>query len=159
MGFIELLMSRHLVRFGTWSREEITPSIVWKKGAKKKHVQLVTGEGLANLEVETGEIADDAGLSLGQADVNDAFHRLGMPSLLPRYFGYPVCTAKELKKVGETVDGVKLQAGDVVYPLARSLTVGFAWSLWICQQIGESLCRRPVCWVEVFLSEIEVRAR
>ena len=44
------------------------------------HVKLVTGEGLAILEVETGEIGDDAGPWLGQADVKDAFHCLGMPS-------------------------------------------------------------------------------
>ena len=88
------------------------------------HVQLVTGEGLAlaNLEVEIDKTGDDAGLWVGQADVKDAFHRLGMPSFLSRYFGYPGCTAEEMKMVGETVD-------DVVYPLARSLPMGFAWSL------------------------------
>ena len=36
----------------------------------------------------------------------------------------------------------KLRVGDVVYLLARPLPVGFAWSLWMCQQIGESLCQR-----------------
>ena len=41
--------------------------------------------------------------------------------------------------VGEIVDGVKLQARVVVYPLAKSLPLGFAWSLWICQQIKDSL--------------------
>ena len=71
------------------------------------HVQLVTGEGLANLEVETE---------------NDASHWL------------PGCTAEEMKMVGETVNRVKLRAGDVMYPLARSLPMD--WSLWICQQIG-----------------------
>ena len=87
------------------------------------------------MEVQTDEIGDD------EADVKDAFYLLGMPSFLSRYFGYPVCTAEELKMVGETVDAVKLRAGDVVYPVARSLPMGFAWSLWICQQIGESLCQ------------------
>ena len=28
-----------------------------------------------------------------------------------------------------------------MYPLAKSLPMGFAWSLWICQQIGECLCQ------------------
>ena len=86
---------------------------LWFK--RPPRVQLVTGEGLANLEVETAETSDDAGLWLGQADVKDAFH--------------PGCMAEEMSMVGETVDGVKLRAGDVVYPLARSLPVGFAWSL------------------------------
>ena len=102
----------------------------------------MTKEGLANLEVETDKTGDVAGLWLGQADVKDAFHRLGMPSFFSRYFGYPGCTAEEMKMVGETADGVKLQAGEVLYPLARSLQVGFAWSLWICQLIGDSLCQR-----------------
>ena len=70
---------------------------------------------------------------LGQPDVKDAFHRLGMPCYLSTYFGYPGCTAEELKIVGEVVDGVNLQAGDVVYPLAKSLPIGFAFGLWICQ--------------------------
>ena len=110
VGFIELLRARYLVRFGTWPLEGVTLFFVWKK---KKAV----------------ETANDAGLRLGQADVKDAFHRLGMPSFLSAYFGYPGCTAEEMKMVGETVDGVELRAGDVVFPLSRSLPMGFAWSL------------------------------
>ena len=34
VGFIELLRSRHLARFGTWRREEITPFFVWQIGRK-----------------------------------------------------------------------------------------------------------------------------
>ena len=44
--------------------------------------------------------------------------------------------------VGEVVDGVTLQSGDVVSPLAKTLAMRFAWSLWICHQIGESLCQQ-----------------
>ena len=44
---------------------------------------------------------------LGQADVKDAIHRLGMPSFLSRYVGYPGCTAEEMKMVGETVGDVR----------------------------------------------------
>ena len=79
----------------------------------------MTGEGLANLDGE------GACLWLRQAEVKDTFHHLGMPSYLSRYFGYPGCTAEELKIVGVTVDGAKFQAGDVVYPLARSPPMGF----------------------------------
>ena len=102
VGFV----SRHLVHFGTWRREGITPFFVWKKGRKNMRiildcrpsnlwfkrpppVQLVTGEGLANLDVETDKTGNDAGLRLGQADVKDAFDPLGMPIFLSRYFGYP----------------------------------------------------------------------
>ena len=56
------------------------------------------------LEVDTGKFGDSDGLWLGEADVKDAFHRLGMPSYLSRSFGYPGCTAEELKMVGEMVD-------------------------------------------------------
>ena len=73
--FIELPRTRHLKRFGTWRREGRTPFFVCKKWRKRMgmildcrqsnlwfkrqpHVQLVTGGGLANLEVETD---NDAG--------------------------------------------------------------------------------------------------
>ena len=49
-------------------------------------------------------------------------------------FGYPGCTAEELKMVGETVDNVKLQGGDVVYPLVSCLPMRFAGSLWMCRR-------------------------
>ena len=53
-----------------------------------------------------------------------------------------VCTAEELEMVGEVVDGIEPRAGDVVYQLAKSLPMGFVWSLWICQQIGDPLCQQ-----------------
>ena len=68
-----------------------------------------------------GEFGDDDGLWLGQADVKDAFHRLGMQCYLSRYFGYPGCTAEVLKMLGEVVDGVTLLSGDVVSLLAKTL--------------------------------------
>ena len=76
---------------------------------------LWTGEGLANLKGETGEVGDGDGLWLGQADVLaiawecQDFSR-GISAIL----------AEELKMVEEVVDGVELWAGDVVYPLAKS---------------------------------------
>ena len=99
---------------GTWRLEETTHFFVWKKGRKKMrmildcrrsnlwlkrppHVQFVTGEWLASLGVETDETGAGAGLWLGQADVKDAFHRLGMPVFLSRYFGDPRCTAEVLR--------------------------------------------------------------
>ena len=68
--FIELPRTRHLIRFGTWRREGRTQFFVcikWRKRMgmnsdcrrsnlwfkRQPHVQLVTGGGLANLEVET----------------------------------------------------------------------------------------------------------
>ena len=75
VGFIELPRTRHLKRFGTWRREGRTAFFVCKKWRKRMgmildcrrsnlwfkrppHVLLVTGGGLANLEVETD---NDAG--------------------------------------------------------------------------------------------------
>ena len=68
------------MRFGTWRRQELTPFFVWKEGRKNendfglstiefvvrpRHVHFVSGEGLANLEAETDEIGDGAGLWRG----------------------------------------------------------------------------------------------
>ena len=77
------------------------------------------------------------------------------------YFGYHECTAEELTMEGETVDGVKLQAGDVVS--TGEIPVDCRWgSPGVCGCVSklESPCVNvPVCWVGVFLSEIEGRAR
>ena len=51
-----------------------------------------------------------------------------------------------MKLVGETVDGIQLRAGDVAYPLARSLPMGLAWSLcgyasrWESPCVNEEVC-------------------
>ena len=133
--FVRDLDRRGLVEYGRWVREEVGLFFVWKKDRHKMrmildcrrsnarfvappHVSLVTAEGLGNLEVDAGEAEtlaaesmelDGVALSVGIADVKDAFHRLLMPSWMRRYFGLQPLTADEAGIVGKEVDGVALR--------------------------------------------------
>eukprot|EP00959_Pyramimonas_sp_CCMP1952_P342834 7182329-Pyramimonas_sp.AAC.1 len=76
-------------------------------------------------------------MSLGLADVKDAFHRFRRPPGLASYFGLGVATAGELKAVGDTVGGKILGIDDCIDICWASLPRGFSWSLYLCQQAGE----------------------
>ncbi|CAK0840736.1 unnamed protein product [Prorocentrum cordatum] len=78
-----------------------------------------------------------AQMSLGLADVKDAFHRFRIPSGLVSYFGFGSATAGELSVVGQNLDGVLLGVDDQVDICWASLPMGFSWSLYFCQQAGE----------------------
>ena len=107
-------------------------------------VSLLTGEGLARMEVE---IDDDAAthralgalrVALGVADVSDCFHRLRFgPELqeLKKFFAYPPILAGD---AGVTeVDGVHVDTDALLFPIAESLPMGWAWSLYFAQCINE----------------------
>lgn len=76
------------------------------------------------------------GLHVGIADVRDAFHHLRMAARMRPYFCLAPVLAKKVGISGKVLDGVTLAADDEVWPCARSLPMGFSWSLCFCQEIG-----------------------
>ena len=98
-------------------------------------MDLVTGEGLGRIEIETGVDDEPVPIWSGTADIRDAFHRMGMPEWLRRYFALPPLTARELGIT--SLEGVALQPDDKVWPLPRALPMGFSWSFYYCQEADE----------------------
>ena len=99
------------------------------------HVDLLTAEGLSNIEIDLGgEESDSPSLEtlvffLGTADVEDCFHRILIPDWLSDYFGLEPLYASEIGMNGKTVGGVVLGPDTAIYPCPRSMPTGFGWSL------------------------------
>ena len=115
-------------------------------------VSLCSVEGLSKIEVlvpddfdpssEAGiKLMRDLEMTLGVADVSDAFHNMRIPWHLSRYFALMPLTAGEAGLVGQTLGGVVLDNKDLVSPAAGSLPMGFSWSLFFCQATTEGKMR------------------
>ncbi|CAK0879749.1 unnamed protein product [Prorocentrum cordatum] len=112
-------------------------------------VDLVSGGGLSRVErgwppgdgESGGANAALAGLDtwLGVSDVKDCFHRLLLEDGpgLQEYFGHPPLRAADLRLT--ELDGARLAPSTLVYPLARALPMGWAWSLFFAQSANS--CR------------------
>ena len=93
------------------------------------------GEGLVDM------------LTLGLTDIENCFHRFkfgteGLGSALAEYFGLPVVTAGELQI--SLLDGEAISSETVLYPLATSLPMGWAWSLYFAQESNSArMCSIP----------------
>ena len=66
--------------------------------------------------------------------MKDCFHRLRFPieSKLDEYFAYPEVWASELGL--SWWEGERVTEDTVLYPLAQSLPMGWAWSLYFAQE-------------------------
>ena len=117
------------------------------------HTDLLTAEGLAPFDLDLGDDVDPrslgpilrgSGLSVavGVGGVQDAFHRLRMPVWLRRYFGLPPRFANDVGLTGSMLDGRVLLADSLVFPVPTALPMGFSWSLFYCQTLGEHLALR-----------------
>ena len=92
----------------------------------------------------SSEFGDGDGLWLGQSDVKDAFHRLGMQCYLSRYFSYFGCTAEELKMVAEVAEVL-------AHPFRlESMDMSTNWGIGV---------NKPGRSAEAFFFETEGRAR
>jgi hypothetical protein len=100
-------------------------------------VELVTGEGLSQIEVDMGS-GDLEGLklALGVADVSDCFHRLILDGPLREHFCWPPLSARELgvSRVGEQ----PVSPETTVWPMQRGLPMGFSWALYFAQRVNSS---------------------
>ena len=167
--FVRTLSDRNMLRFTLNPVEFIGVFFVFKKDmfhlrmitdARRSNchfgdpppVRLLTGEGLASLQIDVDPAGDfdsinasgfwnSVSLCLAVADVDNCFHRMVMPPWMSKYFSWQPAKAEELHLVGKVVDGVTLKLGDHVWPCCRMLPMGFTWSLYFAQSIGEKFCR------------------
>ena len=106
---------------------------------KPPWVDMLSGEGMARVEVTLEQLAD---LCIASGDVKNAFHHFAIPLWLSRYFGLPPVRASDLNLTGKTIDGKLLASADLVYPVPRTLPMGFSWAMFFCQHVGLDLHRR-----------------
>ena len=97
---------------------------------------LATGEGLGKIELDIGD-ANDAiwasqlKLAFGVADVSDSFHRMVLDRKMSEYFRWPPVLARA---VGiEVVNGVKVDGDELIWPMQRTLGIGFSWATFLAQ--------------------------
>ena len=90
--------------------------------ASPPSVDLITGEGLAGIEIElpaefgphseaAASLLEKVKVSLGVSDVSDAFHRMRIGKELSAYFCLPAVTAGELRMTGWVLillDGLRI---------------------------------------------------
>ena len=157
--FIRKLWRVGLVSFSRTFRCRIGVFAVAKKNGKQRlildarpvnrlfvsppGVDLLTGEGMARFEVDLEDdealqqLLEPLNIAMGVADVSDCFHRLRFGdelAELKRFFAYPSLRASE---IGLTeLDGRPLTPDTEVYPIAESLPMGWAWSLFFAQTIN-----------------------
>lgn len=116
-------------------------------------VELCSAEGFARLEVTvpeshhpgSPEFAKDLegfGLYFGLSDIKDCFHRLRIPSWLSKYFALKPVPCQWVGLEGQEIEGKRLSRGDMVFPMAGSLPMGFSWSLFFAQKISEAQMQR-----------------
>jgi hypothetical protein len=110
-------------------------------------VRLCSSEGLSRLEVDipgnllpgTPEFDDylhQHPLFMAFADVDNCFHRAGMPLKLARYFCLQKATAEQLGILGWPVEDKVVQSGETLWPCWGRLPMGFSWSLFFMQTFG-----------------------
>ena len=98
-------------------------------------MSLCAGDALFRIEVPRGEV-----LTVGMADLEDAFYHLSLPEPLRRFF---CLQAIEAWRVGVSeIDGGKVKARTKVTPRLSVVPMGWSWALWWCQKIHERLVLR-----------------
>jgi hypothetical protein len=108
---------------------------------------LCSAETLASIEVVLdadcqtfGDVActDHGDLFLGVSDVENAFHRIGIPDWLSEYFVIDVTFyAFELGLAGTTLGDRVVDPSDEVAIACTALPMGFGWAVYLCQKINE----------------------
>ena len=83
-------------------------------------VRLYSGNGLARLE-----LLPEMHLHVAQADVDNCFHRAGMPSEMQRWFSLSRISAANLG--GVRLGDQHFDDNTPTFPLLETLPVGFTW--------------------------------
>ena len=96
-------------------------------------VSWVTAEGLSRFETSSDTVASGH-CCFAVGDVNNCFHRLRLPEGMHRLFALRPLDAKHTT--------LALPPGTAVYPCIASFPMGFAWSLWVAQSVGEAVLGR-----------------
>ena len=162
---IGMLQSRGMLRWTTRPRCHVGVFFVKKKDPTKLRLILdcrvanqyfadapgsVLGgaEALSRIEVElpdtldpksdeASELLDKMRVHLGVGDIADAFHRLVMPESMSPWFAFPYDVLAGDFEVATADSGETVSPDMRVWPCARSLPMGFSWSLFYCQAQAE----------------------
>ena len=97
----------------------------------RRCVELVSGEGLSQFELDISDGEGSVPVCGGISDVHDAFHFVWMPMWLSRYFGMPAGRAGNVGE--EFAGGQALNPDDMLIPLPRCLPMEFSWSLFFAR--------------------------
>ncbi|CAK0807986.1 unnamed protein product, partial [Prorocentrum cordatum] len=81
-------------------------------------------------------VPDQCELSLCQADVDNAFYRIGLPAGIEDYFVLPPVSCRHLEALCPGSSGELRGAGELS-PVLRVLPMGWSWSLYFCQCMVE----------------------
>ena len=77
---------------------------------------------------------DNLEIWIGNADIKDCFLREKITRKLARYFCLEPLTAREANVFD--IDGVSVEASELVWPCLSSLAPGFSWALYFAQKRG-----------------------
>ena len=77
-------------------------------------------------------------MALGLPDVSDCFRRFRLSADMADFFGVGTVTAKELNVVGLELCGTELGADSSLDLLWGSWPMGFTWSVYLFQSVGET---------------------
>lgn len=94
------------------------------------YVSLATGDTLSRLEFNAGEV-----VTIGMADLKDAFYHLELPSALRKFFCLPSILTKHLSEAGIPISSRQR----VVTPRLRVVPMGWSHALYLCQRLHERL--------------------
>ncbi|CAK0798609.1 unnamed protein product [Prorocentrum cordatum] len=102
---------------------------------------LVPAEGFARVEVGGVECGGqpDLGFTLGTSDISDAFHRFRIDRGLSSYFCLRPVTAQEIGVTGRAIGDSAAPPDRRLVPACAALPMGFTWSLYFCQEVGEAV--------------------
>ncbi|CAK0818121.1 unnamed protein product [Prorocentrum cordatum] len=146
--FIRALQQRGMVDFSFSAKERVEAFFVHEKNGKLRlvvdcrrsnchfqdpaPVSLLTGEGLAGLELGEGEE-----LHVGGADLSDAFYHMQLPPDLRPFFCFRAVRAGAVGCA--SVNGQAVPPSAMVYPRLSVIPMGWSWALWMCQTVHERI--------------------
>ena len=99
------------------------------------YVNLCTGDTINRLEYGVGDT-----LTIGMADLKDAFYHLEMPYALRRFFCLPRVRCEDLDWLGG--GSHRPCKGKWAYPRLTVVPMGWSWALWWCQKLHERIVLR-----------------
>lgn len=100
------------------------------------YVQLCAGDTLSRLEYGLGDT-----LTIGMADLKDAFYHLELPHSLRRYFCLPRVRCDDLHWLD--AGALRPCKGKWAVPRLCVVPMGWSWALYWCQKLHERLVLRP----------------
>ena len=97
---------------------------------------LLTGEELCHVEFQ-GAPEDAQNWLVGSADIENAFHQMGIPWWLQAFFALPAVLASEVGYTGKTIDRRRRAPDSLKNPVPATLPMGLSWAMFFCQGVTD----------------------